>query len=668
MPRNFYLSLFCLLCLAASGCAGRAASEESAPAGNDADQAARVEALLAKDPAGPIARPHLPAELEAAAKAAPAPAGSDGEKSLAYTVDCVSLDDPELAEDFAGNSLLQKLIDSPPDSLTKLEQRLAASLEEGRNMLHSRGYYAGAVSGRIELPEAAGDKSGGASAPGESKDRSRKALVHVLFTPGPCYLLGRSSVTVADGAALQGEGLPRSLADAGLPPDSPAEAGRVLDAVDRVVKMFQDKGYPFAAADATRYVVDHGARRLEAEVRVNPGFYAVMGDIRAKGRSGVTDRYLRALRTWKPGEPWNQKKVEDFRDRLRQSGLFRSIDLAPADTVDEQGRRDLSTTLESAPPRTISAEVKYDSDFGPGVQGSWEHRNLTGRGDSLRLSLPVWQEMQELTARYRLPYFLRRDQAFIAQAGVLNQNTDAYDLRSAAAAAGLERQFSPRWTGSAQVSAEGGSVKDPHEPRRDYILLGLPLALAFDNTGSLLNAVKGVRLLASASPYTGTYNNDFNALRARLEAQAFIPLAGQDALVLALRGAYGSLWGATAPDVPPSVRFYSGGGGSVRGYAYQSLGPRDSDDNPLGGSSLLELSAEARWKITQEWGVAAFLDGGMAYDDQVRGFGSNLRWGAGLGLRYYTAIGPLRLDVAAPLTPRSDDAPLQFYISIGQSF
>jgi translocation and assembly module TamA len=312
--------------------------------------------------------------------------------------------------------------------------------------------------------------------------------------------------------------------------------------------------------------------------------------------------------------------------------------------------------------------LKYDSDFGPGVQIGWEHRKFTGRGDSLRFARPVWMDMQEVTARYRLPYFLRNDQAFNAQAGMLQQNTDAYELQSVAVAAGIERRLSRRWTVGVQGSAEGGSIKDPDEPKRGYVMWGMPATAAFDNTDSLLDAVRGARVMMAAAPYVGTYVEEFTVLRARVDASVFIPLAEPDILVLALRGAYGSLWGAGAAEVPPSARFYCGGGGSVRGYAYQSLGPRDSDDKPLGGSSALELGAEARWKITPEWGVTVFLDGGMAYDDRVNSLGSGLRWGAGVGLRYYTAIGPVRFDVATPLTPRGDDAPLQAYISIGQSF
>ena len=305
---------------------------------------------------------------------------------------------------------------------------------------------------------------------------------------------------------------------------------------------------------------------------------------------------------------------------------------------------------------------------GPGVQGFWENRNLTGHGDRLRLEMPIWADLQELIARYRLPFFQRPDQDFVAQAALRNEDTDAYELRSAAASAGIERRFSNRWTGGIRGAVEGGQLKDPDEPRRRYAMVGMPLSIAYDNTGSLLDATKGVRTRLGVAPYTGVFDREFSVLRARLTTQAFLPVVGEDTLVLALSGTVGTVTGAETSSIPASIRFYSGGGGSVRGYAYQSIGPRNSRNDPLGGAALTEVSAEARWRFNEEWGLVAFVDGGMVYEDSTPAFGKDMLWGAGLGLRYFTLIGPVRLDVGVPLNARDDDAPWQLYISIGQNF
>ncbi len=660
------MSTLALLCaLLCAGCAGNGPSPTLfGKEGAEDSLAARADQLLAGDPAGSVPAPEIPPDLRAVADALPQPVAVE---SIPYNVECLSPDAPELAETFAENALLYRLKEQPVHTLTGLEQRLSSSLGTGGEILRSAGYYAGKVRGMIIQPREAG----------------QKVLVRVEFTPGPRYLMGKTSVTAAppedaDAAApIQPapaedvRPLPAPLEEAGLNPGAPAVADNVLAAVDRVQEEFRNRGYPFAAIAATRYVLDHEAHELEAEVLVNPGDFARMGELDVGESPPVAKDYFDALRPWRVGRPWSDRRIQSFRERLQQSGLFQSIEITPGDVRESEYGEELRTVnldLVSAPERTVGGSLKYDSSFGPGVQGFWEHRNFTGHADLLRLEMPLWTDMQELTANYRRPFLFSDQQDFIASAGLLNQDTDAYEIQSGAVAAGFERRFSREWRASLQASAEGGWLKDPDEPRRQYMMFGLPGSVTYSTTNSLLNATRGVRAVLSLAPYTGEYGGPFTALRGRLDGFAYVPVAGEDDLVIAVRGTYGVLYGATAPEVPPSVRFYSGGGGSVRGYTYQSLGPRNADDDPLGGDSLIELSGELRWKLTETWGLVAFLDGGMAYDSASPGLDTDLRWGAGLGVRYYTAIGPVRLDVAVPVNPRQDDDAFQFYISIGQSF
>ncbi len=574
----------------------------------------------------------------------------------------------EIVTVFETNNILHRLIETPPRSLTGLEQRLQVALKEGQEVLYAYGYYGGKIRGQIIL-----------AANGESA--SSKALVEVVFTPGPLYKMGATRVTpTASLAASQSASrassqasdpavrYPTSLTDVDLPKGAPAVAGQILAAVEKVRDRYRDNGYPFAAIATTRYIVDHKACALEAEITVQPGDFVCMGEVERRGTDQVTLSYLDALKNWKPGRPWSQSRIETFRDALRGSGLFQSVEIAPGEHEGQEHQRPVVVTLGGAPERTVGVSVKYHSDFGPGILTSWEHRNLTGNGDRLRLEMPLWMDLQEAFGTYRFPFFLDNSQDAIVRAGFLNQNTDAYELQSASASAGVERRFSRRLSGNVQGSLEGGFIKDPNEPRRSYSLYGLPVGVRYDSTNDLLNATEGVRVIASVTPYTGAYGDNFSVVRTRLDAQAFVPVTTDDTLVMAFRGAWGQMTGADAGKVPPSVRFYSGGGGSVRGYKYQSLGPQNEDKDPLGGAALLEISSEARWRITEEWGLVSFLDSGMAYANVGDSIQDGMHFGAGLGVRYYTAIGPVRLDVASPLNPRKDDDPWQFYISIGQSF
>ena len=686
MRRQFLFAVLAVLLVQLSGCAGKGTSPLLTRNGT----VSKREPI--RDPAGPIPAPTLPPNMASAPAQAAPPA--DRSAAVAYTVKCTvennaaqppakvapkqpektaadksgktppAPDGSELVAAFEKSSQLSRLADKPPDSLTGLEQRLSVSLKEAKDILNGNGYYAGTVSGWLEPA-------------GKDGQAGTSVVARVNFVPGPRYVMGKTTVREnrpppqpgTEGRTGETAPLPSSLADVKLPEGAPAVASDVLAAVDRVLEVYQDNGYPFAAIASTRYRVDHDRRALDADIVVSPGAFVRMGEVERHGAPSVRDSYVLALRSWKIGQPWSASKVEAFQDALRQSGLFQSIEAKPAENAGPDGQRDVVTTLESAPERTVGGALKYHSDFGPGVQAYWEHRNFTGRGDLLRLEAPIWADMQELTASYRLPFFLRKDQNFLLKGGLLNQDLKAYSLQSAAVSAGLERRFSHRWTGSAMISAEGGSIKEPDKPRREYVMYGLPLGLTWNDANSLLDATKGTRMMLSVAPYTGEFGGGpFSILRSRLDGQAFLPLSGEDTVVLALRGALGAVAGASAQQIPPSVRFYSGGGGSVRGYAYQSLGPRDSDNKPLGGNALAETSAEVRWKLTPEWGLVTFVDGGTAIDEPLQNPNLDMRWGAGIGVRYYTAIGPIRLDLATPLTPRSDDDALQVYISIGQSF
>lgn len=593
--------------------------------------------------------PQIPTELEARAQAQLA-GQTNGKKLYQYTVDIKSPKDTDLALSFSKLSRLNLMKDESV-SRTTLEQRLNVSLKDAHKLLESQGYYEGKVTGKLDFA-------------------GKKVKASIVFEPGARYKVGSGRVILIGSlnsgskAALP----PQNLAQVGLALGAPAVASHILEAVSRVEGTFRNRGYPEAKVESTRYIVDKKAKTVEAEIRVNPYKFALMGNIKAKDAS-VHQDYLEALRTWKVGQPWNQELMGSYLTALRQTGLFQVVEAHPGTAVSsDPSLLPIVLTLAKAPERTVGGMVSYDTDFGPGLNAYWEHRNLTGHGDRLRFDLPVWADMKQLTARYRYPYFLSPDQDLIAQAGILHEDTDAYELMSTSLFLGLERRLSPRWLVSATGTIEGGTITDPGQPKEDFIMLGLPVTVTYNNTNSLLDPTSGMRLLMLTAPYSGTFRNKFNVVQTRLEGHGYIPL-GSDRLVLAMRAAWGTLWNADeSQDVPSSLRFYTGGGGSVRGYAYQSIGPRNADDDPLGGVTLAELSLETRLRFSETMGLVAFLDGGMVYRNLSDDLYSDMLWGTGLGFRYYTPIGPASLDVAVPLDRRPGDDPWQLYISLGQSF
>ena len=200
--------------------------------------------------------------------------------------------------------------------------------------------------------------------------------------------------------------------------------------------------------------------------------------------------------------------------------------------------------------------------------------------------------------------------------------------------------------------------------RRNYGILALPTQIQWDRSDSLLNPTRGYRLKLNVSPETSVQGSVRPYARTQAEADGYFPF-GQS-IVLAGKVRVGSILGIARDDLAPSRRYYGGGGGSVRGYGYQRLGPFDPKGNPVGGRSFNEAAIEVRYRFG-DFGIVPFLDAGNAYESSAPK-GSNLRYGAGIGGRLYTNFGPLRFDVATPLNRRPGDSKIALYISIGQAF
>ncbi|MCL1915361.1 MAG: BamA/TamA family outer membrane protein [Desulfovibrionaceae bacterium] len=674
------LAVFCLLFALSAAC-----SEENLallPESIMPEQEDELPDLLSRDPFPAPVLPRVPADLLAQAEAYRVyqAEGNNGANSRTsarwiYQVEASSPDAPEVAEVFLKSSLLERLKGSPPASFANLNQRIKSDLEDARAVMHSFAYYDGRCWSRItqESEELLEEASGEGSF--TRHVLVRRVTVWIHFRLGQQFTLGRSVINIGDAdeqltsvLSSRGRNL-TSLADAGLADGEPATTQAVLEAVARSKNILRNSGYPFAEITGTRYLVDHDHKTLEANISLMAGPFCRMGDLEIQGENRVSRAYLEAMRTWRPGQVWRENQAERFVDNLRRTGLFQTLEVSPGESASGEDLLPVVLTLSPAPERTLSGALKYNSDFGAGVESSWTHRNFSGHGDELKLDMPLWQDMQIFFTQYRRPFVGSPAQDFVAQAALRNEDVKAYSLSSLSVAAGLERRFSRKVSGSLKVSAEAGRLTAADEPRREYTLFGLPASLAYNDTNNPLDAVSGVKLNFALGPYVGTYGDKFTALRGRFDIGTYLPLiAEENTLTLALRGSIGSVMGAKAEGIPTSIRFYSGGGGSVRGYAYQSLGPRNRHDEPLGGASLMEFGMETRWKINETWGITTFVDAGMVYPESTPDFQESLRWGAGIGLRYYTVIGPLRVDLATPLTPRSGDGVLQLYCSIGQSF
>ncbi len=555
-------------------------------------------------------------------------------------------DGADLEDDLRKGATTIQLKDRPPPTLYLLKQRAAKDVSNLTDIIMAQGYFKPDVSSRIRA------------------EADNRAEVVFSVSPGPRYEVHSVQIDVQPPERRQALNLP-SPEDLKLRPGSPALAQAVRSARQSLTRHVVQQGYVYAAQDKPVLLLDHERRGVEITFTLHPGPLADFGETRLQGLEHVEPDYVLAKTGWSPGDTYDPAKIQAFKERLLETGLFSLVQVTHPDSLNSQGRLPLTVELKERKRHSISLGIGYDTDVGPNLSASWEDRNFAGKGEQLRYELYLSEPLQEVKARYRQPVFFRNDQSLILQSTLSNEDTEAYTSTGGELSLNVERSLNPANTVSAGIAYRGASVEDA-ESSDFFHLVSLPLSFDHDTRDNILDPKKGRRINLRLTPYQEMAQARNQFVEARLSGWRYIGVA--DATVLALRGQIGSLAGAETEDIPADVRFFAGGGGSIRGYPYQEVGPR-RDSDPFGGRSLVECSVELRHKFTQRFGSAVFLDGGNVYDDPVPDFAPSLRWGAGAGLRYYTAVGPLRLDVAFPLNKDPDHHDdFQVYISLGQAF
>lgn len=588
----------------------------------------------------------------------------------------------DLAGKMEGLSQLEALEKEPPDSLLGLERRARQDQETAVKLMQSECYYDGQAAFNID-------------------DSAKPARVTLILTPGPRFAVGMAKVVyeptpevpqaflnrtrVTGFWGLEKERLPSPSFPKEIPGvtiGEPIVAKAMLDAVDKIPMQLQKRGYPLAKITKSLYTLDKPAKKLNAVITIDPGPPAYMGAVHIKGAGNVNESYLKRLVPWTPGEePWDDALLQDYTNSLRATGLFRQVEGRPdIKSLDADGKEiavlPIGIELAEGPQHSVSASARWDSDTGFGVEGTWEHRNLFHNGEKLTLDVPISQEEMGIKAHFEKPAFIDRQQRLLADMHILRENTDAYQQTSVKGELGINRRLARQWSGGVSLLAEGGYLKDNEHEEKPYAVISPRAGLRYDGRNNPMNPSKGSMLQLNLKPFGGYYEEDFSAFAGTLTAAAWYSPLGRkpdgaidDTVVLAGRAEIGAMPGATSlRSIPASLRYFTGGAGSVRGYTYQSIGPRDSEGDPLGGRSYQVVNLETRFMVAENIGIVPFLDGGMVYEEEYPHIFGDMDWGAGLGLRYYTPIGPVRLDVATPLNPIDGDPPLQVYISIGQSF
>ena len=492
------------------------------------------------------------------------------------------------------------------------------------------------------------------------------AKVEIRVTPGPLYKIGRVEINDTSGAPLD-IGRKIDPDDIGLPKGAPGRSADILAAEQRILGQLGRRARPLAKLASRKVVVDHAERTVAVTFTIDPGPKATFGPAQIVGLETLESAYVMNRIQWKRGSPFDIDKMERTRERLVETELFTSVRVVPGTAVDASGELPVTIDLIQRKPRTIGSGVNWSSSQGFGVEGFWQHRNLAGGAERLDLSAELSQTLVGVTGALRFPDLLLRDQDVVTSLALQREDTDAFKTHRAQGQVGIEQRLNRRLTGGLGVS---GDVKreEERDQKTTFVLLGLPGFVRRDTTNDPLDPSRGTRIAVFVTPYQSIIGEDDLFLKSETDGSAYYAIDKRARFILAGRGRLGTIAGAARGELPADIRFYSGGGGSIRGYAFQTVGPLDDHHDPIGGRSVFEAGGEVRVRITETIGVVPFLEGGNVWKEDVPDFTDPLRYGAGLGLRYYSAIGPIRVDVATPLNGRNSDARYQLYINLGQAF
>lgn len=506
----------------------------------------------------------------------------------------------------------------------------------------------------------------------QAGDGTLKAVISV--TPGKRYKIGEIVITAGPTVppALVRDSLPLKTGDYIV-------ATLVEGAEANVALKLPENGYPFAKVGQRDILLDPATVTGDYTLPVDTGPRGTFRKITTSGeKQAFGADHIEVIKRYKPGELYDSRKVDDLRKALVATSLFSSVSVEPVRTgeagPDGTEYVDLAVEQDAGPPRTLAGEAGYGTGQGFRAEATWTHRNMFPPEGALIAGVIAGTQEQGVSGTFRRSNAGKRDKTFQAGATLNHQKYDAYEAFTAGLNVGWARQSTPifqkRWTysyGAEILLTNEQVVVDPataDKTRRTYFIGGLPVQIGYDRSNDLLNPTKGFRANLRAEP-EGSLQGSFSPyLRASFDLTGYYPVS--DSLVIAGRAKVGTITGVSRGDVAPSRRIYAGGGGSVRGFGYQELGPKDANNDPIGGRSVNEFAVEGRYRFGN-YGVVAFVDAGQVYESSMPEF-SDMRYGVGLGGRFYTNFGPFRADIAMPINRQPGESKFALYIGIGQAF
>lgn len=542
---------------------------------------------------------------------------------------------------------------NPPQSRFEARRRAESAAADVLAVLRSEGYY----EATIEPDVGEGDQPASV----------------VKVTPGPRFTIADPEVAW-DGPPPTAKAQLAGKAAIGLELGGPGRAADVLAAQGRVVAAVQKRGYADAKADPSPAVVDHDPRTVQPTFHIDAGPLVKLDGVNLAPGGRTNPRWVSSLAPWKAGDVYDPDEIAELEKRLRDTGVFDSVAVSLDPKTNADGERPVDVTLVERPRSSLDLGATYSTADNSGVDGKWTRYDALGRGDTFIVSLQAANILSQAGVELDLPNWYAARRTLKLSSAFYRDNTNAY-LETGFRIGGAEEQrIGKNDSTTLGVTLDLSRDQEPDVVNGVLIQRARPLAtiitlgkFMIDRSDDLLNPKQGWRFEAQAEPSFSFGDGPIAYVKTQAQASAYEPLNASASTVLAERVNVGSILNGSIPAIPASRRFYAGGGGSVRGFGYQDVGPRFPNDAPEGGISLIETSVELRQKIAGPFGVAAFVDSGALSTLHSFDF-AHAETGVGVGLRYDLGFAPLRADIAVPIDRRTGDASIQVYLSIGQSF
>ncbi len=536
-----------------------------------------------------------------------------------------------------------------PETVFEARRQARRAAERAEAYLNSRGYFAAEVSHAVEA--------------------GPPVTPMIKVEPGPRFRLRTVEVDLAE-ASLSATDAARLQSVISLKPGDIALPGEVIAQEAGLLAALKSFGYGEAAASERSVFGDREAGELEVEFRLAPGPRLRFGEVVFDEGTRTRRDYLDRLVPFDGGELYSPDALSTFNRRLGSTRIYsvssaRLSETASSTTPEGDEVRDILVTLVERPRYTFTAGASFSSSEGPGVTTGLIRRNATRRGDTLSGRLTLAEQERSLGVDWRIPNVIAYDRSLTFSAEAAREETDAFDREALTVTGAFEIKHSPRLTTALGAGSEFTREEDALG-QRDLQIVSVSGGARLDHSDDPLDPTRGWRADVRAEPALAIGDRESQFFTLNGQVSAYQPVLS-DSLIAAGRVRSGFVYGADIEDLPVSRRFFAGGGGSARGFAYQSVGPKDVDGTPIGGRGLLELSGELRWQGQRNLGYVGFVDAASVGSNQAPTL-DDVRYSAGLGVRYKTVVGPIRFDIATPLDKQDGDDPVQIYVSLGQAF